>query len=59
MKRMIATNIKWNLEGYEETILPTEVEVPEEMTDEEEISNWLSDLTGFGHKGFELEELED
>lgn len=59
MKRMIATNIKWNLEGYEETILPTEVEVPEEMTDEEEISNWLSDLTGFGYKGFELEELED
>lgn len=59
MKRMIATNIKWNLEGYEETILPTEVEIPEEMTDDEGISNWLSDLTGFCHKGFELEELED
>ena len=56
---MIATNIEWDLEGYEETILPTEVEIPEGMTNEEEISDWLSDLTGFCHKGFTLEELED
>lgn len=52
---MIATNIKWDLEGYEEVILPSEIELPDDMTDEDEISEYLSDVTGFCHKGFLLE----
>ena len=34
--------------------LPTEIEIPDEMTDEEEISDYISDETGFCHYGFEL-----
>lgn len=35
--------------------LPTEVEIPTEITNEEEISDWLSDEFGYCHKGFCLE----
>ena len=35
--------------------LPVEVELPEDLTDEEDISDWLSDEYGFCHDGFELE----
>lgn len=34
--------------------LPTEMKIPEDITDEEEISDYLSDETGFCHYGFEL-----
>lgn len=36
--------------------LPTKVKVPKNLTDEEEISDWLTDTYGFCHKGFKLEE---
>lgn len=32
-------------------------QMPEGMTDEDKISDYLSDQTGFCHKGFQLEEL--
>lgn len=63
---MRAINIEWDTDDYDEdTItadcvnmlddyLPTEMEIPDGMTDAEEISDWLSDETGFCHKGFEL-----
>lgn len=52
---MKAVNIDWDVD-YEEQLgdLPKEMEIPEDMTDEEEISDWLSDETGFCHNGFEL-----
>lgn len=52
---MRAINIEWDVD-YEEQIedLPKEIEIPKGMTDEEEISDWLSDETGFCHAGFEL-----
>lgn len=55
---MKATNIQWDTDGDEEILadLPTEIEIPESMTDEEEISDYISDETGFCHYGFELEE---
>lgn len=31
-----------------------EIDIPDGMTDEEEISDYLSDTTGFCHKGFSL-----
>jgi hypothetical protein len=53
---MKATNIEWDVDCPEDLeTLPTEVEIPDGMEDEEEISDYLSDLTGFCHKGFCLE----
>lgn len=54
---MKAINIKWDVD-FEVDLedLPTEIEIPEGMTDEEEISDYISDQTGFCHKGFELTE---
>lgn len=53
---MKAVNIKWDTENYPEAKgnLPTEMEIPNGMTDEDEISNYLSDQTNFLHFGFEL-----
>ena len=33
---------------------PTEMIIPEGMTDPDEISDWLSDETGFCHYGFRI-----
>lgn len=51
---MKATNIIWDTDG-EDISLPSEIEIPEGMTDEDEISDFLSDTTGFCHEGFVLE----
>lgn len=52
---MKAIKILWDVDS-EEILdsLPMEVDIPDGMTDEEEISNYLSDLTGFCHCGFIL-----
>ena len=61
-----AINIKWDTDGDKEVFneLPTEMIVPEELEEMykkdkefalEEISDWLSDETGFCHSGFEIE----
>lgn len=53
---MKAINIKWDVDSEEELeFLPTEIDIPEELADEEyeeEISDYLSDVTGYCHKGF-------
>ena len=64
---MKAINIKWNIdnEEYDEEYgvsLPNEIEIPEWLIDEldedddldEIISDYLSDVIGFCHYGFEL-----
>ena len=53
---MRATNIKWDTDGDMEVLkqLPKEMEIPKDITNEEEISDYLSDETGFCHYGFEL-----
>ena len=62
---MKAVNIMWDVSDGTEDMkkeeileiletLPTEIEIPDEMTDEEEISDYISDETGFCHYGFEL-----
>ena len=55
-KRLYAINIQWDTDDDEETFknLPQKVKIPEEMTDDDEISDYLSDLTGFCHYGFSL-----
>ena len=52
---MKAININWDVDHEEDReLLPTEIEIPADMEDEDEISDYLSDVTGFCHKGFEL-----
>lgn len=53
---MKAINIKWDTDGDTELFneLPIEMEIPEGMIDEDEISDYLSDETGFCHSGFDL-----
>ena len=39
--------------------LPDEVDIPLELVDDEDISNWLSDEYGFCHEGFKLKVYND
>lgn len=63
-----AINIKWDTDGDKEVFneLPTEMIIPDELEEMykkdkefalEEISDWLSDETGFCHGGFEIEKV--
>lgn len=54
---MRAINIEWDTDGNQEVFedLPKEIEIPEWMTDEDQISDYLTDKTGFCHLGFVLE----
>lgn len=53
---MKATNIMWDVNYDEDNdLLPSEIEIPEGMEDEDEISDYLSDTTGYCHKGYVLE----
>ena len=51
---MKAINILWDTDGEEN--LPNEIEIPDwvDKEDDDEISDYLSDITGFCHFGFEL-----
>jgi len=52
---MKAINIIWDVDNDKDLeFLPTEIEIPKGMTDEDEISDYISDETGFCHCGFEL-----
>lgn len=54
---MKAVNIVWDVDDPEDLEdLPTEIDIPSDMEDEDEISDYISDVTGFCHKGFNLEE---
>lgn len=54
---MKAINIQWDVDDLKDLEnLLTEIEIPEGMDDEEEISDYITDETGFCHNGFELEE---
>ena len=58
---MKAVNIRWDTEENTES-LPTEIEIPENITDNvkdmedynDEIGDYLSAVTGFCHCGFEI-----
>ena len=53
---MKAINIIWDVD-FEEDLenLPTEIDIPNDMTDKDEIADYITDITGFCHSGFELE----
>ena len=52
---MKAINILWDTDG-EEVDLPNEIKIPDwiDKDDDDEISDYLSDVTGFCHFGYEL-----
>ena len=50
---MKAVNIIWDVDSEKDLeFLPTEIEIPNEINDEDEISDYISDITGFCHKWF-------
>lgn len=60
---MKAVNIKWDTDGDRQLSkeLPSEIEIPDSLIEDfdleeenEEISEYLSDVTGFCHFGFDL-----
>jgi len=52
---MRAINIEWDTDG-EDIELLTEIEIPDELIgDDEAISDYISEVTGFCHFGFEIE----
>lgn len=56
---MKAVNIQWDFDNEEEAELPNEMDLPEGLVDEDEISDYISDVTGFCHKGFEIVDDQD
>ena len=55
MSRLAAINIQWDVDDNEDLeCLPQKVKIPRGMTDDDEISDYLTDLTGFCHCGFSL-----
>lgn len=51
---MKAINIIWDVEEDDDVELPNEVNIPNGMTDDDEISDYLSNQTGYCHRGFKL-----
>ena len=49
----IATDIQWDTDG-EDVDLPTSIRIPDDI-DDEEIADYLSDVTGFLHFGFNIQ----
>lgn len=56
VQTMYAVDIKWDTDD-EDVDLPDIVKVPDDLTDGEDISDWLSDEYGFCHDGFALKEV--
>ncbi len=52
---MKAINIKWDVDDKNDLdFLPTEIDIPNNLRDDE-ISDYLSNVTGFCHKSYELQ----
>lgn len=51
---MKVINIVWDIDDVADVILPNEIEIPIGMTDEEDISEYITNETGFCHYEFEL-----
>ena len=64
---MKATNIQWDTDGKQEVFdeLPTEIEIPKDFiskngeVDENAVSDYISDETGFCHYGFVIEKNKE
>jgi len=58
---MKVINIKWDTDGDMDVLadLPTEIEIPEGITNLIDISAYILKVTGFYHKGFNLDLNDD
>ena len=53
---MKAINIDWDVDHIEDLeTLPKEIIIPDGIEDLEDISDYISDTTGFCHLGFDIE----
>lgn len=54
---MKAFNIQWDTDGDMELFenLPKEIQIPDGITDEDDVSDYISNKIGFCHFGFDLE----
>lgn len=56
---MKAVNIDWDVDRPEDAVfLPEEIEIPDEVLacgDEDVISDYITDQTGFCHWGYDIE----
>lgn len=54
---IIATDIVWDFDDKNETSLPKQIVIPQEVAEkgDDAVSDYLSDVTGFCHKGYVLE----
>ena len=50
--KLIAEMIEWDIDENDDIELPETIEIPEGITDEDEISDYLSEQTGYCHNGF-------
>lgn len=56
---MKAINIKWDVDDEKDMeALPTEIIIPSDLEDEDDyiISDYLSDVTGYYHSGYDIVE---
>ena len=53
---MKAVDIDWETDGYKIDNLPSEVEIPKYIADNEDIADYLSDEYGFLVNGFYIED---
>lgn len=50
---MKAANIIWDVDFEDELeLLPTEIEIPDDIYSEDDISDYISYVTGYCHMGF-------
>ena len=56
MCKLIAVDIEWDIEKDDTIELPKSIEIPDGLENEDDISDYLSEQTGFCHKGFNLKE---
>lgn len=56
MCKLIAVDIEWDIEKDDTIELPKTIEIPDGLENEDDISDYLSEQTGFCHKGFSLKE---
>lgn len=54
-----AVNIKWDIDDNDDDYeyLPTEIDIPDGMTDDNEISDYISNYIGYCHQGFDLKNV--
>ena len=54
MSTLIVITIEWDIDNEDNTTLPETIEISEGMIEEDQILDYLSEQTGYCHKGFTI-----